>query len=394
MDKEIPEYIPYGRQTITDNDISRVVEVLKSPFLTQGPVIKRFEEQISKKTDSKYSLSCNSATSALHIACLSLGLGKGDWLWTSPTTFVASANCGRYCGANIDFVDISPSTGLIDVGKLSLKLEEAKRKNKLPKILIPVHLSGSSCNMYEIKKLSEIYGFYIIEDASHALGGKYRGDPIGSCKYSTMCVFSCHPVKIITTGEGGIITTNDKIIFERMEELRSHGITKNKEKFLKKNASSWHYEQQSLGFNYRITDIQCALGLSQLDRLEEIVIERNRLLERYRKLLDGLPLKLMEIPNDVFSAVHLGIIRFLNYDPLIHKSIFEDLKFNGIGVQIHYIPVHLQPYYQKLGFKEGDFPNSEYYANNSFSLPLFPGMSDEIQEYVVFKLKDSCKKFI
>lgn len=394
MDKEIPHFIPYGKQTVTDADISSVVEVLKSPFLTQGPVIKKFEDQISKKTNSKYCLSFNSATSALHIACLSLGLGKGDWLWTSSTTFVASANCGRYCGANVDFVDINPQTGLIDIEKLSLKLNYAKKINKLPKILIPVHLAGTSCNMSEIKKLSDIYGFYIIEDASHALGGKYKGDPVGSCGYSNVCVFSCHPVKIITTGEGGIITTNDKNIFEKMEELRSHGITKKKGKFLNTDPAPWHYEQQDLGFNYRITDIQCALGLSQLERLEAIVLERNRLLERYRKLLRDLPLKFMEIPKDVFSAVHLGIIRFLSYDPLIHKSIFKDLKDNGIGVQIHYIPVHLQPYYQKLGFKEGDLPNSESYAKNSFSLPLYPGISNEIQEYVVFKLKESCKKYL
>ncbi len=394
MDKEIPQYIPYGKQTVTDDDISSVVEVLKSPFLTQGPVIKKFEDRISKKTNSKYSLSFNSATSALHIACLSLGLGKGDWLWTSPTTFVASANCGRYCGANVDFVDINPLTGLIDIEKLSLKLKYAKNINKLPKILIPVHLAGTSCNMSEIKKLSDIYGFDIIEDASHALGGKYKGKPVGCCEYSRICVFSCHPVKIITTGEGGIITTNDKNIFEKMEKLRSHGITKKKDNFLNSDPAPWHYEQQDLGFNYRITDIQCALGLSQLERLEEIVLERNSLLERYRKLLHDLPLKLMEIPKDVFSAVHLGIIRFLNYDPLIHKSIFKDLKNNGIGVQIHYIPVHLQPYYKKFGFKEGDFPNSESYAKNSFSLPLYPGISSEIQEYVVTKLKESCKKYL
>ena len=394
MDNNIPKYIPYGRQSITDDDISRVVEVLKSPFLTQGPIVKKFEDEISRRTNSKYSLSFNSATSALHIACLSLGLSKGDWLWTSPITFVASANCARYCEANVDFVDIEPLTGLLDIDKLSLKLCEAKKINKLPKILIPVHLAGSSCNMDEIKKLSKIYGFYVVEDASHALGGKFKAKPVGSCDFSDICIFSCHPVKIITTGEGGIATTNDKNIYERMEELRSHGITKKKEKFIKVDAEPWYYEQQNLGFNYRITDIQCALGLSQLKRLEDIVTERNRLLERYRRLIESLPIRLMEIPKDVKSSVHLGIIRFLNYDPIIHRLIFEDLISNGIGVQVHYIPVHLQPYYKELGFKEGDFPNSEFYAKNSFSLPLFPGLSDENQDHVINKLKDSCKKFL
>ena len=392
MENKFSEFIPYARQTVTDEDIQKVIDVLKSPLLTQGPIVKKFEEEIASKTLSKYCVGFNSATSALHIACLSLGLEEGDWLWTSPITFVASSNCGLYCKANIDFVDINPLTGLIDINALSIKLSNAKKNNKLPKILVAVHLAGTSCEMKEIKRLSDIYGFYIVEDASHALGGKYENFPVGSCQHSSICIFSCHPVKIITSGEGGMATTNDPNLYETMQELRSHGITKNSRKFLKKKSGPWYYEQQSLGYNYRISDIHSALGLSQLNRLEEIVSERNKILNGYRKQLKNLPVDLLEIPENVQSSVHLAIIRLRNKDPEYHLHVFKYLKDNGIGVQLHYLPVHLHPYYLKFGFKEGDFPNSEEYSKNAFSLPLFPGFSLEMQKYVVSQLSKSLSK--
>ena len=389
MKEEIQKFIPYGRQSVNEDDVAKVIEVLKSPYLTQGPVGLSFEREIAHKTESDYCVSFNSATSALHMACLSLGLGKGDWLWTSPITFVASANCGLYCGAKVDFVDINLSNGLIDITKLSNKLDEAKMLGKLPKIIIPVHLGGSSCEMLEIKKLSEKYGFFIVEDASHALGGEYKNLPVGSCQFSSICVFSCHPVKIITTGEGGFATTNDPKLYEVMKELRSHGITKNKEKFLNQNKESWRYEQQKLGYNYRLSDIQSALGLSQLKRLKKIIEERTNLFLRYQKLLDDLPITLLKVPKDVKSSFHLGIARLLDSDPKRHEKIFDNMRSHKIGVQVHYIPVHTQPYYQQFGFREGDFPNAEIYSKSVFSLPLFPGLSSQDQNYVVDKLKES-----
>ena len=391
MENKYNQFIPYARQTVTDDDIQEVIKVLKSPLLTQGPILKKFEEEISLKTLSKYCVGFNSATSALHIACLSLDLKKGDWLWTSPITFVASSNCGLYCNAKVDFVDINPLTGLIDINSLSNKLLDAKKKNKLPKILVAVHLAGTSCEMKEIKKLSEIYGFTIIEDASHALGGKYEDLPVGSCKYSSICIFSCHPVKIITCGEGGLATTNDLKLFEKMKDLRSHGITKNSTKFIKKEPEPWYYEQQNLGFNYRLSDIHCALGISQLNRLEKIVMERNKLLIRYQELLKDLPIDLLKIPENVQSSVHLAIIRLRNKAPEFHLRIFKYLRNNGIGVQLHYLPVHLHPYYQRFGFKVGDYPLAEEYSKNAFSLPLFPGLSHEIQDFVIDQLRKSLK---
>ena len=388
MKDKVIKFIPYGRQDVTEEDIAKVIEVLKSEFLTQGPVVENFEGKITEKTGSKYSLVVNSATSALHLACLSLGLSVGDWLWTSPITFVASANCGLYCGANVDFVDIDASTGLMDVGKLSEKLKNAEIVGKLPKIVVPVHLSGISCNMKEIKKLSEKYKFYILEDASHALGGKYKGKTVGSCIYSHITVFSCHPVKIITSGEGGIITTNNDHLFKRMKSLRSHGITKNKNNFLEKDPAPWIYEQHELGFNYRITDIQSALGLNQLNRLEIIVKERNRLFSRYINLLKDKPLKFLDIPKDVNSSIHLGMINLIQYDPKKHRKLFKYLRDEGIGVQVHYIPVHLQPYYKRKGFKKGDFPNAERHGENVLSLPLFPGLKEYEQNYVVEKINE------
>ncbi|EAQ70107.1 UDP-4-amino-4/6-dideoxy-N-acetyl-beta-L-altrosamine transaminase [Synechococcus sp. RS9909] len=297
MSSEPRPFLPYGRQTITEADIAVVVEVLRSPFLTQGPAVPAFEQAVAAKVGARHGVAVNSATSALHIACLALGLGPGDRLWTSPITFVASANCGRYCGAEVDFVDIDPATGLMSVAALQNKLEQAERTGSLPKVLVPVHFTGSSCDMAAIGALAGRYGFAVLEDASHAIGGRYQGEPVGNCRHSAITVFSFHPVKIITTGEGGLATTNDPLLAQRMAELRSHGIVRESERFERPAAGPWVYEQQQLGFNYRITDIQAALGLSQLQRLDSIVAERNRKPQRYRELLADLPVRLLEVPE-------------------------------------------------------------------------------------------------
>ena len=375
MKSEPRPFLPYGRQTVTEADIAAVVEVLRSPFLTQGPAVSAFEQAVAAKVGARHGVAVNSATSALHIACLALGLGPGDRLWTSPITFVASANCGRYCGATVDFVDIEPATGLISVAELQTKLEQAELDGTLPKVVVPVHLAGSSCDMAAIGALAERYGFAVLEDASHAIGGRYLGEPVGNCRYSAITVFSFHPVKIITTGEGGLATTNDPVLAQRMAELRSHGIVREAERFEQRAAGPWVYEQQQLGFNYRITDIQAALGLSQLQRLDEIVAERNRQLQRYRELLADLPVQLLEVPEDVQSSVHLAVIRLQQATADHHRQVFEGLRVARIGVQLHYSPVHLQPYYRALGFAEGQFPAAEAYASSAISLPLFPGLS-------------------
>jgi UDP-4-amino-4,6-dideoxy-N-acetyl-beta-L-altrosamine transaminase len=383
MNSDPRPFLPYGRQTITESDIAAVVEVLRSPFLTQGPAVPAFEQAVAAKVGARHGVAVNSATSALHIACLALGLGHGDRLWTSPITFVASANCGRYCGAEVDFVDIEPATGLMSVAALAAKLEHAERDGTLPKVVVPVHLAGSSCAMAAIGALAERYGFAVLEDASHAIGGRYQGEPVGNCRHSAITVFSFHPVKIITTGEGGLATTNDPLLAQRMAELRSHGIVREAERFEQPAAGPWVYEQQQLGFNYRITDIQAALGLSQLQRLDAIVAERNRQLQRYRELLADLPVQLLEVPEDVLSSVHLAVIRLQQVTAKQHRQVFEGLRADGIGVQLHYSPVHLQPYYRRLGFREGDFPEAEAYASNAISLPLYPGLQDGDQQRVV-----------
>jgi len=375
-------YIPYGRQTITDSDISSVVELLKSPFLTQGSTVPAFERAVAEKVGASYGVAVNSATSALHLACLALGLGPGDTLWTSPTTFVASANCGLYCGADIDFVDIDPSTGLMSITALTHKLRQAALKNSLPKVVVPVHLSGACCDMKEIFSLSQQYGFSVIEDASHAIGGKYYNNFVGDCAYSDVTIFSFHPVKIITTGEGGMAVTNNESLAMAIQALRSHGITKDQSRFVNESFGPWSYEQQALGYNYRMSDIHAALGVSQLERLESNVLERYKLLENYKILLSNAPLTFLKIPSGVYSAVHLGVVRLNNICPQFHLNIFSKLRDAGIGVQLHYSPVHLNPYYQRLGFKKGDYPESELYAQNSFSLPLYPGLSEEQQSYV------------
>jgi len=375
-------FLPYGRQTITELDIAAVVEVLRSPFLTQGPVVPAFEQAVAAKVGARHGVAVNSATSALHIACLALGLGPGDRLWTSPITFVASANCGLYCGAQVDFVDIDPATGLMSVAALESKLAQAERDGSLPKVVVPVHLTGSSCAMAEIAALAERYGFALLEDASHAIGGRYQGEPVGNCRHSAITVFSFHPVKIITTGEGGLATTNDTLLAQRMADLRSHGIVREAERFERPAAGPWVYEQQQLGFNYRITDLQAALGLSQLQRLDAIVAERNRQLQRYWQLLEDLPVRLLEVPEGVLSSVHLAVIRLLQATADQHREVFEALRTAGIGVQLHYSPVHLQPYYRAMGFSEGQFPESEAYSKTAISLPIFPGLGVDEQHKV------------
>lgn len=392
MSSETRSFLPYGRQTVTEADIAAVVEVLRSPLLTSGPAVPAFEQAVAAKVGARYGVAVNSATSALHIACLALGLGPGDRLWTSPITFVASANCGRYCGADVDFVDIEPATALMSVAALEAKLAQAEQEGTLPKVVVPVHLTGSSCDMAAIGSMAERYGFAVLEDASHAIGGRYRDEAVGNCRHSDITVFSFHPVKIITTGEGGLASTNDPVLAQRMAELRSHGIVREAERFERPAAGPWVYEQQQLGFNYRITDLQAALGLSQLERLDEIVAERNRQLQRYRALLADLHVQLLEVHEDVFSSVHLAVIRLQQATTEQHRHVFEGLRAAGIGVQLHYSPVHLQPYYLRLGFHEGDFPEAEAYACNAISLPLFPGLQEEDFLHVADTLSKLIKK--
>ena len=379
-------FLPYGRQTVTADDIAAVEEVLRSPWLTQGPAVPAFEQALSEAMDVPHAVAVNSATSGLHLACLALGLGPGDWLWTTPITFVASANCGRYCGAKVDFVDIDPATGLMSLQALATKLEQASRSGKLPKVIVPVHLAGSSCAMEELAALVRPFGIAIVEDASHAVGACYKQQPVGNCKFSDAAVFSFHPVKIITTGEGGAITTRDAALAARMARLRSHGITKDPAEFELEPAGPWSYEQQELGFNYRLTDLQAALGLSQLQRLKAIVEERNRLHQRYQALLEPLSVNLLQIPEACVSALHLAVIRLAGDDSVQHRRVFEGLRVAGIGVQLHYTPVHLQPDYRRLGFAPGDFPEAEAYARSAISLPLYPGLREEEQERVVAAL--------
>jgi len=385
------EFIPYGKQTITRKDIKEVIKTLKSDFITQGPKITQFETAISKKVDSKYSVSMNSATSALHLSCLALDLQKDDLVWTSTISFVASANCALFCGAKIDFLEINSNTGLIDEELLEEKLKIAAKSNKLPKIIIPVHLAGTPCNMKKIFDLSKIYGFKIIEDASHAMGAKYKNNFIGSCKYSDITVFSFHPVKIITTCEGGVATTNNIKIYKKLKKLSSHGITKNKSEFKYKNDALWYYEQNELGYNYRLNDVQAALGISQLERLEEIIKERNKLLNFYKKNSKDLKFSFLEIPIDCLSSVHLAIIKFHVFDPKKHKIIFKQMRKEGVGIQLHYLPIHLQPYYRNKGFSKGDFPIAEKYSRNSFSLPLYPGLKSKHQIKILNLLEEFMK---
>ncbi len=385
--------IPYGRQNINNADIQAVVDVLQSDYLTQGSTIPRFEQLVLKYCGSEHAVAVNSATSALHIACLALGLGEGDTLWTTPNTFVASANCALYCNAKVDFVDIDKTTYNMSPSNLKNKLEIAKTNNCLPKIVIPVHFSGQSCDMESIHHLGKEYGFSIIEDASHAIGSRYKGTLVGNGRYSDITVFSFHPVKIITTAEGGMALTNNKLLAEKMEQLRSHGITRDTEKMTHKPDGAWYYQQIELGFNYRITELQAALGISQMTRLDEFVNRRHELVKRYNKELADLPITLPWQHPDSSSASHLYVIRLKLKE--IHKShneVFDQLRKKNIGVNLHYIPVHLQPYYQQMGFHKGDFPEAERYYKEAISIPLFPSMTNEQQLFVIKSLYEVLSK--
>lgn len=379
--------IPYGRQEITQSDIDAVVEVLKSDFLTQGPMVPRFEAMVASYCDSKFALAVNSATSALHIACLALELGPGDCLWTTPITFVASANCALYCGANVDFVDIDSKTYNICTNALEEKLIEAEKRGTLPKVLVAVHLCGQPCDMKSIFNLSQRFGFRIIEDASHAIGGKYLERSIGNCQFSDITVFSFHPVKIITTAEGGMALTNNSELARKMALYRSHGITRDEGQMTHKPDGPWYYQQITLGYNYRMTELQAALGCSQMERLDEYIKRRHFLAERYNYLLADLPLATPWQHPDGYSGLHLYVIR-LRLDICLksHKDIFEALRLDGIGVNLHYIPVYAQPYFERLGFDPKKFPQAELYYSEAISLPMFSGLMESQQDQVVASL--------
>ncbi|WP_394558659.1 UDP-4-amino-4,6-dideoxy-N-acetyl-beta-L-altrosamine transaminase [Aquipseudomonas alcaligenes] len=380
--------IPYGHQDIIQADIDAVVDVLLSDFLTQGPVVPRFEQTVAGHVGARYALAVNSATSALHIACLALGLGPGDYLWTSPITFVASANCGLYCGASVDFVDIDPRSYNLCPQALERKLEQAKQAGCLPKVVVAVHLCGQPCDMQAIQALAQRYGFHIIEDASHAIGGQYRGEFIGNCRYSDITIFSFHPVKIITTAEGGMALTNDSQLAERMALLRSHGITREPERMTHEADGPWYYQQIELGFNYRMTELQAALGVTQMERLGRYVARRHELAQRYDALLAEFPLSTPWQHPDSYSGMHLYVIRLqLAGLHVTHRQVFESLREQGVGVNLHYIPVHTQPYYQRLGFKQGDFPQAESYYCEAISLPMFQTMTEQQQDSVVSALR-------
>lgn len=380
--------IPYGRQEITQQDIDAVVEVLRSDFLTQGPKVPEFERVVAGHVGASFGVAVNSATSALHIACAALGLGPEDWLWTSPVTFVASANCGLYCGAQVDFVDIDPRTYNLCPEALERKLEQASRENRLPKVVVPVHLCGQPCDMGRIKALSERYGFRIVEDASHAIGGRYRGEFIGNCRYSDITVFSFHPVKIVTTAEGGMAVTNNQELAQRMEMLRSHGITRDPALMTHEPDGPWYYQQVDLGFNYRMTELQAALGISQMARVDDFVARRHELARRYNELLADLPVVAPWQHPDSYSGLHLYVIRLkLAEIARSHREVFEALRDQGIGVNLHYIPVHTQPYYAALGFAPEDFPEAMAYYCEAISIPMYHGLTFDQQDTVVAALR-------
>ena len=387
--------IPYGHQDVTDADIDAVVAVLRSDFLTQGPTVPRFEEAVAARCGAGHAVAVNSATSALHVACKALELGPGDWLWTVPNTFVASANCGRYCGAEVDFVDIDPLTRNLSVSLLAEKLAVARQQKRLPKVVIPVHFAGQPTDQEAIWELAQQYGFRVLEDASHAIGAMRNGEPVGSCRWSDITVFSFHPVKIITTGEGGMALTNDPRVAEDMRLFRSHGITRDPARLRRLDDDAvgssrqvappaWYYEQQVLGFNYRLTDVQAALGLSQLDRIGQYVDRRNALARRYDGALAGLPLQLPAVRPENRSAWHLYVVR-LTPDVVTktHRQVFEALRQAGIGVNLHYWPVHLQPYYRELGFTRGQFPEAEKHGRTAITLPLYAALTEDEQDCVV-----------
>ncbi|MEO9649031.1 MAG: UDP-4-amino-4,6-dideoxy-N-acetyl-beta-L-altrosamine transaminase [Sulfitobacter pontiacus] len=376
--------IPYGRQIINDDDIKAVETVLRSDYLTQGPAVPAFEQAVANRVGSAHAIAVNSATSALHIACIALNLGPGDLLWTSPITFVASANCGRYCGANVDFVDIDPATFNICPDALAAKLSAAEAAGRLPKIIVAVHMCGQSPDMVRIAHLARAHGVRLIEDASHAIGANYLGAPVGNCAYSDITVFSFHPVKIITTAEGGMALTNDAGLAAKMERLRSHGITRDTDLMTHVPDGPWYYQQLDLGWNYRMTEMQAALGLSQMDQLDAFIARRRALADAYDHLLANLPLRCPGRMAGADSSWHLYVIRLDDSD--CHLATFEMLRAMGIGVNLHYIPVHLQPYYRDMGFSPGDFPTSEDYYARTISIPLHAGLTDEEQAQVVVAL--------
>jgi len=376
--------IPYGNQHINKDDIRAVIEVLTSEYITQGPMVPRFEEAVANYCETEHGVAVNSATSALHIACRALGLKMNDSLWTSPNTFVASANCALHCGAKVDFVDIDPRTYNMSAETLEAKLQKAEKVGSLPKIVIPVHFGGQSCEMNKIAELAQKYGFSVIEDASHAIGGKYLNKKIGSCSYSDMTIFSFHPVKIITTGEGGMILTKRKDLHERLQLLRNHGITRKPSLMTKPSDGPWYYQQIDLGYNFRMTDIQAALGFSQLQRIDEFICQRHRLANRYNEALANLPLTLPWQHPDSYSSWHLYVVRLqLSRIGSTRAQVIEAMHNAGIGVNIHYIPVHYQPFYKKLGFKTGDFHEAEKYYSEAMTLPLYPRLSFTEQEVIV-----------
>jgi UDP-4-amino-4,6-dideoxy-N-acetyl-beta-L-altrosamine transaminase len=380
--------IPYGRQDITQADIDAVVNVLRSDFITQGPLVPRFERKLAEYCGAKHAVAVNSGTSALHIACLALGLGQGDWLWTSPITFVASANCALYCGASVDFVDIDPRTYNLSAEALARKLAAAEGQGRLPRAVVAVHLCGQPCDLKAIHALSKRYGFRIIEDASHAIGAGYCGEKIGNCRYSDIAVFSFHPVKIITTAEGGMAVTNDASLAQRMALYRTHGITRDPAQMIREPDGAWYYEQIELGFNFRMTELQAALGISQFDRLDDYVARRHEIADTYDRLLAALPLVRPWQDPDGHSAYHLYVIR-LKTDQLsrTRADVFASLREQGVGVNVHYIPVHRQPYFEKMGFARGDFPEAERYYSEAISLPMFPTLTANEQQAVVGALK-------
>ncbi|VVE89031.1 UDP-4-amino-4,6-dideoxy-N-acetyl-beta-L-altrosamine transaminase [Pandoraea bronchicola] len=379
--------IPYGRQSISDEDVAAVVATLRSDFLTQGPAVPAFEKSIAEYCGVAHAVAVNSATSALHIACMALGLGPGDLLWTVPNTFVASANAARFCGADVDFVDIAPGTWNICVQSLAEKLAQAERAGRLPKVVVPVAFAGLSCDMRAIRALSDRYGFAVLEDASHAIGGRYRDKPVGHGDDADITVFSFHPVKIVTTAEGGLATTRHADLAEKMRLNRSHGITRERADMTRPDEGPWYYEQLTLGYNYRMTELQASLGLSQIKRLDEFVSRRHEIARRYAQKLAHLPLSPQDVMADAYSALHLYPVRLHATER--RRAVFEGMRAAGIGVNVHYIPVHMQPYYQALGFREGDFPQAEAYYAGALSLPMYPDLTESMQDQVVAALENA-----
>jgi UDP-4-amino-4,6-dideoxy-N-acetyl-beta-L-altrosamine transaminase len=380
--------IPYGRQSISEDDIAAVVAVLRSDWLTQGPAVPAFEEAVARACDARFAVAVSSGTAALHVACLAAGLGPGGLLWTSPLTFVASANCARYCGADVDFVDIDAVTGDMDPGALACKLETAEKAGRLPDVVVPVHFAGLPCDMRPIAALAERYGFTVVEDACHALGATYEGTAVGSSAFSAMTVLSFHPVKIVTTGEGGMVLTDDERLAQRLRLFRSHGITREPSAMEAASPGGWHYEMHELGYNHRLTDLQAALGSSQMKRLDAFVARRRELADRYDPALAGLPLLLPARSAEAESAWHLYVIRIdRERTGVTRRELYDALRDAGIGVNVHYIPVHTQPYYRRLGFAPGDLPLAEAFSAEALSLPLFPELTGAEQDTVVAALK-------